>query len=272
MNRPGALAAIYVALGVAVAAAVAPVPAAGQWLARAAVVFALPLAVGALGTRLLRPRSATRYRAAVALPALRHVPLLAIVCALELAALFVGLRLGWAKLEPGAGLASPLWISALVIALPFAAFVSVVGWEWGLRARLYSVWAERLGPGAAGVASVAAGVALALVHVAPGLAVADRGFLAAGLVTLAAREATALRLFRRAGVLLSGTYRALAVGLDGLLIADRLAWGSAALETIAVDPRFYLVRAAGPVAAAIATWLFAARLDRRAAAERHLQP
>ena len=234
-----------------------------QWLARAAVVLALPLVVGALGSRLLSPQRRAGYRAAVALPALRHLPLLALVGALDFAALMAGVGLGWARLEPGAGLASPLWVAALALALPFAGFVSVVGWEWGLRARLYAVWAEHGDGFAAAGASVVCGVALGLVQVLPGLAISDPGFVVCGLVGIAAREATALRLFRRAGVLLSGTYRMLAIGFDGLLIADRLAWGSAALETVAVDPRFYALRAAGPLAAALAAWILAARLDRR---------
>lgn len=268
MRRPSALATVYIALGVAVAALAGAVPPAGQWLARAAVVLALPLAVGALGSRWLSPQRRAGYRAAVALPALRHAPLLALVCALDLGALAAGVALGWARLEPGAGLASPVWVAALVVALPFAGFVSVVGWEWGLRARLYATWAESGDRFAAGATSVVAGVALALVQVAPGLAVVDPAFVAAGLVGLAAREATALRLFRRAGVLLSGTYRMLALGLDGLLVADRLAWGSAAFETAALDVRFHALRAAGPLAAALAAWIFAARLDRREAAGR----
>ncbi len=265
MNHPSALATLYLALGVGVAAIAGASPPGAQWLARALVVLGLPLVVGGVASRLLQPQRRAGYRAAVALPQLRHLPLLALVGALDFAALLAGVALGWARFEPGAGLASPLWITLLLLALPFAGFVSVVGWEWGLRARLYAVWAERGDGFAAGSTSVVAGVALSLVHVLPGLAVADPAFVAGGLVALAAREATALRLYRRAGVLLSGTYRMLAIGFDGLLVADRLAWGSAAFETVATDARFYALRAVGPVVAALAAWLFAARLDRREA-------
>lgn len=269
MSRASTLAALYFALGVAVAAAAGAVPAGGQWLARATVVLVLPLVVGALGSYLIRPSKRARFPAAVALPTLRHLPLLAAVCAVDLGALFAGVGLGWAELGPGAGLTSPLRVAAVAVALPFAGLVSVIGWEWGLRARLYSAFVAGSGPGGAAAAvSIAAGVLLALVHVAPGLAVPDPAFALAGLVALAAREATALRLFRRAGVLLSGTYRMLAVGLDGLLVADRLAWGSAALESVALDARFYALRAAGPLAAAALAWWLAARLDRRDALER----
>lgn len=268
MTRPSALATLFIALGVAVAAIVGAAPPSAQWLARALVVLGLPLVVGGLASRLLSPQRRAGYRAAVALPALRHLPLLGCLGALDFAALAAGVGLGWARFEPGAGLASPLWIAALAFALPFAGFVSVVGWEWGLRARLYAVWTERGDGFAAALASIVAGVALALVHVVPGLLVADPAFVAAGLVALAAREATALRLYQRAGVLLSGTYRMLAIGFDGLLVADRLAWGSAAFETVATDARFYALRAAGPVVAAFAAWILAARLDRREAAIR----
>jgi hypothetical protein len=77
-----------------------------------------------------------------------------------------------------------------------------------------------------------------------------------------------VRLYRRAGVLLSGAFRGLATFGEAFLLAD---WHSPWLPVaswVAGDPGFYLLRPAGPALAALAAWGWLARLDRRDAEER----
>jgi hypothetical protein len=231
----------------------------------------LPIAVGALGGIVAPRRRRLPHPARVRVPALAHAPLVALLVAADLAPLVLGWKLGWIVLgDGGAGLSIPR-AAALVVGLPVAVFLAVHGWEWGLRARLYGVGAERGAPRRAAAASVACGTLLALPAVAPGFAVPDVAFLAGALAVALARETTALVLFRRGGVLLSGGYRGTLFLLDGFLVGDALALWMPSFFYVAAVPDFYALRAAGPILGLVAAAIWIERLE-RADADRRREP
>jgi len=272
MSEPRSLFAALVALGLAVTALAGLVPARLEVPWGWALLLFVPLTAGALGSLLVHPRRRRlRFPAEVRVPSLHHLPLVAALVALDVGAIALGERLGWCEVIVPESARDALRAAAIFLGLPIAFFVAVHGWEWGLRARLYGPWSRRGTPRMAAVATVLAGIALALPTLVPGFRPQPRAYLAAALVTALAREATALRLFRRSGVLLSGAYRGFLLGFEALVLADLAAAGSAAAFYRADDPRFYPLRAALPLGAWLVATLWCRRLD-RLEAERRRRP
>lgn len=269
MSRPRALFVALVALGLAAALAGRVLPAALATPWRWALLVLLPLTVGALGSLLVQPPERRRLRAEVPVPGLRHLPMVGALVLLDLGAVLIGHALGWIQAPGGLPAFSPLRFAALAVGMPIVLFVGVHGWEWGLRARLYAPWARAGGAELAVIASLVAGAALALPALAPGLRVDDRGYLASVLAAALAREAIALRLFRRAGVLLSGSYRGLLLGLDALLVADGRSLWTPLVPYVVGDPRFEPLRGLVPWLGLLVAALWCARLDRQDAEARH---
>ena len=262
------LATLLVALGLAATAALGAVPRGGEPWARVALLFLLPLAVGALATLRVRPARRRSFPAEVAVPSLRYLPFVLVLLAVDAAPVALGAATGAFTLAAGAPALSAARAVAILLALAAIGFVWTVGWEWGLRARLYGPWAAAGRPRRAFVASVVAGTALSLPAIAPGFAIAEPDYFLAALAAAALREAIAVRLYRRAGILLSGAFRGLAAGFEALVAADRLSfWRPAALYA-ATAPAFELLRPAGPAAAALLAWAVLAWLDRRDARRR----
>lgn len=231
----------------------------------------LPIAVGALGGIVAPRRRRLPHPARVRVPALSHGPLVALLVAADVAPLALGWKLGWIAFGAGGpGLSTPR-VAALVIALPVAVFLAVHGWEWGLRARLFGVGAERGTPRRAAAASVFCGTLLTLPAIAPGFSVPDAAFLGGTLAAALARETTALALFRRGGVLLSGGYRGTLFLLDGFLVGDALALWLPSFVYVAAVPDFYALRAAGPILGLVAAAIWIERLE-RADADRRRAP
>ena len=250
MERLVALAALYVALGVGVAALAGEVPAAAQGALRWSVLFGLPLAVGMLGVALVR-------RPAAGAPLTPRLGLLAAgLVGLDLAPVGVGYLLhqvtftfGDQTLEAGR-----FW--AMLFGLPAVVAVTVFGWERGLRERLAggAVVAGRRMTGAA--LSMLCGAALSLVAFAPGFEVMDGGFVVAAGGTALLREATALRLYGAGGLVGSGVYRGLLAGIEGLAIADWASFWFPAANFVSSEPAFVGLRLAGPATALVAAlWL-----------------
>jgi len=263
MSEPRSLLAALVAFGLAVTALAGFVPPELEVPWGWALLLFVPLTAGALGSLLVHPRRRRlRFPADVRVPALHHLPLVGVLVALDLGAIALGDRLGWCAVALPASSRDVLRAATIFLGLPVAFFVAVHGWEWGLRARLYGPWSRRGSAATAAVASVLAGVALALPSIAPGFAAVPKAYLAAALATALAREATALRLFRRSGVLLSGSYRGFLLGFEALVLADAAGAGSAAALYRADDPRFYLLRAALPLLGWLVVTLWCGRLDR----------
>lgn len=272
MSEPRTLFAALLALGLVVTALAGVVPATLEVPWGWAVLLFVPLTAGALGSLLVHPRRRRlRFPAEVRVPSLHHLPLVAVLVLLDLGAIALGERLGWCELVVPASSRDALRAAAIFLGLPIAFFVAVHGWEWGLRARLYGPWSRRGSRGGAALATVLAGVVLALPTLLPGFRSVPRVYLVAALVTALAREATALRLFRRSGVLLSGAYRGFLLGFEALVLADLVAAGSAAAFYRADDPRFYPLRAALPLVAWLVATLWCGRLD-RLDAERRRRP
>jgi len=272
MSEPRSLLAALVAFGLAVTAVAGLVPPELEVPWGWVLLLLVPLTAGAFGSLLVHPRRRRlRFPAEVRVPALHHLPLVAVLVALDLGAIALGDRLGWCAVTVPESSRDVLRAATIFLGLPVAFFVAVHGWEWGLRARLYGPWSRRGSAGMAVVASVGAGVALALPTLLPGFGPAPRAYLAAALATAAAREATALRLFRRSGVLLSGAYRGFLLGFEALVLADAAGAASAAGFYRSEDPRFYLLRAALPLAGWIVAMLWCGRLD-RLEAERRRRP
>jgi hypothetical protein len=268
MSGPRALAALLVALGLATTALLRLVPAAAASWARAALLLALPLAVGAAGTLLVERRRRRPFPAEVAVPSLKYLPFVLVLLALDIAPVAFGAMAGQFAFVEGAATLSGLRAVAILFGLPAVIFVWTVGWEWGLRARLYAPWADAGRPRRAFALSVIAGTALSLPALAPGFAAPERNFVLAGLVAAAVREAIAVRLFRRAGMLLSGTFRGLAAGFEALVAADRMSYWAPIAGYFAVVPEAQWLRLAGPLAAAVLAWGVLGALDRRDARRR----
>ena len=268
-RRPLALG--FVALGVLAAVALGPLPPARRGLARWGLLLGLPLVVGALGQLFGPTHRHLPHPAEVRVPRLRRLPLVLALVALDFSPLAAGWALGWISFAPGeAPLTATRWL-VLLLAFPVIGFVSTVGWEWGLRARLAGPWIAVGHPRRALLASAVAGAALTLPVVAPGLRVLDGAFLASGLACALLREAVAVRLFRRRGVLLSGAWRTFVVSIEALVVADALSFWLPSVGYAASVPAFHALRVAGPLAAALLAWGFLGRLD-RLDAERRRHP
>ena len=207
MPGPRSLATLLVALGLAATAALGAVPRGGEPWARVALLFLLPLGVGALATLRVRPARRRSFPAEVAVPSVRYLPFVLVLLAVDAAPVALGALAGAFTLATGAPALSTARAVAVLLGLAAIGFVWTVGWEWGLRARLYGPWAAAGRPRRAFVASVAAGTALSLPAIAPGFAIAEPDYFLAALAAAALREAIAVRLYRRAGILLSGAFR-----------------------------------------------------------------
>ncbi len=271
MSRLRLLALSLAALAVLATLAAGATPAVARGPLAWIVWAGLPVAVGALGGIVAPRRRRLPHPARVRVPALSHAPLVVALVGCDLLPLVAGWKLGWISLGSGGPGLSAVRGAAILAAAPVAVFLAVHGWEWGLRARLYGVGSERGAPRRAAAASVVCGTLLTLPVIAPGFAVPDRAFLAGALAAALARETTALVLFRRAGVLLSGGYRGTLFLLDGFLIGDALALWLPSFVYVAAVPDFYALRAAGPVIGLVAAAIWIERLE-RAEAERRRSP
>lgn len=262
MSAPARLAAVLAALALAATALAGAVPESGRSLLRAVLLIVLPLTVGALGSLLVpAPARARPTPAGVPVPAARHLPILALLLLVDLLPVLIGWWAGGVTVARDAP-AVPARLLALAAGVVVLPFVATVGWEWGLRARLYGPWAETGRAGLAFAASVGCGTLLALPAIAPGFRVAAPELAAAALVSVALREAIAVRLYRRAGVLLSGAFRGFAaLGEVFLLSESRSPWLPLA-SWVATDAGFYALRPLGPALAALVAWTWLARLDR----------
>jgi hypothetical protein len=269
MSASARLAAALTALGLGAIALAGALADSSPRVLRAGLLVLLPLAVGALGTLLVRPPARPRPAAAeVPIPAVRHLPLLLALLLADLLPVALGWLTGHVTIAVRAPVVTPFGLLALIAGAAVLPFVATVGWEWGLRARLYAPWAEAGRTRLAFAASVVCGTLLSLPAIAPGFRSPERDFVVAALVSAALREAIAVRLYRRAGVLLSGAFRGLATFGEAFLLAD---WHSPWLPVaswVAGDAGFYALRPAGPALAALAAWGWLARLDRRDAEER----
>lgn len=269
MSSSVRLAAALAALGLGATALAGGLADSSPRVLRAGLLVLLPLAVGALGTLLMRPAARPRPAGAeVPIPALRHLPLLFALLLADLSPVALGWLTGHVTIAVRAPGVTPFGLLALIAGAAVLPFVATVGWEWGLRARLYAPWAEAGRARRAAAAAVACGTLLSLPALAPGFAGAERGFVAAALVSVALREAIAVRLYRRAGVLLSGAFRGLATFGEAFLLCDERALWLPVASWAAHGPGFDLVRPAGPALAALVAWSWLAHLDRRDAAAR----
>lgn len=249
MLRVRWLALALVALAAVAVAGAGAAPRAFAWPARLAVVFALPFAAGVVATLVL-PRSPRRLGRSVRVrgTARFHLVLLAAVV-LDLGAIGAGYLLGWTTFTFGDQTLEAWKRLAVLLALPFTIMVATMGSEWALHARLWSVGARQGRRGEATLLALAAGVALASPAFVPGFAVADRGFVAAALATALLREATALRLFRGGGLFPAGAYRGTLLAVDAFGLYDWYGFFFPLANYVSSEPRFYLTRAAGPLAA-----------------------
>jgi hypothetical protein len=260
-----------VALACAATASVGAAAPAARSPLRWALLLVLPLLVGALATLLAPPPHSPRFPAAVPMPTFRHAPLLVALVLIDFAPLGVGALTGQVTFSAAAGELGAARLAALLVGLPAVVGAMTLGWEWGLRQRLYAPTAAAGAPATALLLSIGAGVALSLPAIAPGFVVPELPFALAALAGAALREATAVRLFRRAGILLSGAYRGALAGLEGLVIADWSSLWYPSVLYVSSDPAFYLLRAAGPFAALAVAALWCRRLD-ASDARRRRQP
>ena len=251
LARARALAAILLGTGALVTLAIGFVPTAYRWPARLGLLFALPLAASIAATLLL-PRESGRQGASVRIAGTaRFHPILLAAIVLDLLPFGAGALLGWVDLTWVDPPQLPRRLLAVALALPLTIAAATLGSEWALRARLWEVLARAGRPREAALLSCAAGVLLALPAVTPGFAVASAPFVAAALATALAREATALVLFRRGGLFVTGAWRGTLVALEAFALGDAYAYWSPLARAFANGAPFYLLRLAGPVAALI---------------------
>ncbi len=190
---------------------------------------------------------------------------IAAAIALDLAPIGLAVALGWTALALGDPMQVARRVLLFLLVLPFAIAAATLGGEWALHARLLAP-AERAGrPGEGVLLALAAGLALALPVLSPGLRVpvVDLALAAAGVVLL--REAAAIVLFRAGGLLPAGAWRGTLAAVDALLLADWSPWRAWIEAPAAVAAGFAPLRLLGP-AAALALLALAAR--RRAAGPR----
>ena len=263
LARARALAALLVALGALVTLAVGLVPSAGRWPARLALLFLLPLAASVAATRLL-PREPEREGASVQITGTaRFLPILAAAIALDALPFGIGRLLGWTNVA-WADFSGRRW-AAVVLAIPLTIAAATLGSEWALRARLWEV-VERAGRRReAALLSCGAGALLALPAIAPGFVAATAPYAAAALATALLREATALALFRRGGLFVAGAWRGTLIAFEAFALGDARAFWSPLAHLESSQPRFYLLRVAGPLAALVVAVLGARDAPRESA-------
>ena len=250
MPRARTLALVLVLLGGAATVGCGFVPRALLWPARLALLFALPFAASIAATLLL-PRESGREGASVKVAGTsRFLPVIALALALDLGAVGAGYGLGLVGFASGARALEPLKLLVVPLALPFTIAAATLGTEWALHARLWESLSRAGRPREATFAALAAGVALAVPALAPGFGADAAVFVAAGVTLALLREATALALFRAGGLFVAGAWRGALVGLEAFALGDRSSF-FLPLVSYASEPRFYLVRVAGGVAALI---------------------
>ncbi len=253
MKRVLLLALILVALGVGAAALAGEVGAASRGALRWLALLGLPLLVGLAGVLVVpRPRSPGPPGAP------RSALLAAALVLLDLAPIGAGFLLHQVTFTYGDQTLAAGRLVAIAVGLPLVVAVTIAGWERGLRERLYGGALAAGSPLWGAVASVVAGVALSLVVFVPGFEAMDRAFAAAAGGTAILREATAVRLWRSGGRAVSGLYRGLLAGVEGLLLADWASFWFPVGNFVSSDEGFAWLRVAGP-AAALACALVATR-------------
>lgn len=254
MKRVVVLALVLVALGIGVAWLAGAVGAANRVALRWLVLLGLPILVGLLGVALVpRPRLAS-------LSFDRRLALLAgALVALDLLPIGAGFMLHQVTFTYGDQTLAAGRILAVLIGLPALVVVTIFGWERGLRERLCGGAAAAGAPGWGAVLSIGAGAALSLVAFAPGFEPMDRSFAAAACGTALLREATAVRLWRAGGRALSGLYRGVLAGIEGLVIADWASFWFPSANFVSSDPLFAWLRLAGPALGLGCAWYFTRR-------------
>lgn len=243
------LALALLALAAVATLAVGAAPPALLWPARLGLVFALPFVAGVVASLLL-PRSPRRAGRSVKVRGTSRFHLLILAAVLlDLAVIGIAYLLGWTTFTFGDQTLEAWKRLAVPLALPFTIAVATMGSEWALHARLWSVGRRQGRPREAIFWALAAGVALSLPAVAPGFRALDESFLAAALVTLLAREATALLLFRSGGLFVAGAYRGTLLAIDAFGLNDWYGFYFPLANYVSSEPGFYLLRVAGPLAA-----------------------
>jgi hypothetical protein len=255
------LAVVLVALGIGVTGLAGSVGAVNRVALRWVVLLGLPILVGLLGAVLVpRPRLAPFSFD-------RRLALLAgALVVLDLLPIGAGFLLHQVTFTYGDQTLAAGRILAVVIGLPALVAVTIVGWERGLRERLCGGAAAAGAPGWGAVLSIGAGVALSLVAFAPGFEPMDRSFAAAACGTALLREATAVRLWRAGGRALSGLYRGVLAGIEGLVIADWASFWFPSANFVSSDPLFPWLRLAGPALGFLCAWSLARRASAAEAA------
>lgn len=249
MRRVRLLALVLLVLAAVATLGAGAAPPALGWPARLAVVFALPFAAGVVASLLL-PRSPKRVGRSVKVRGTSRFHLLILgAIGLDLAAIGAGYALGWATFTFGDQTLEAWKRFAVPLALPFTLAVATLGSEWALHARLWNVGRRQGRPAEAAWWALACGVALALPAIAPGFRRLDDPYLAAALVTVLAREATALLLFRAGGLFVAGAYRGTLLAIDAFGLYDWYGFYFPLANFVTSEPLFYLLRAAGPLAA-----------------------
>ena len=259
MPRARALAVVLVALAAAATWLCGLTPPAWGWPARLALLFVLPFAASVAATLLL-PREPARQGASVkVLGTARFLPIVGAAILLDLGAIGAGYALGFVTFTYGDQSLEAHKLLAVPLALPFTVAASTLGTEWALRARLFDAPRRAGQPGEGALLSIAAGTALALPALAPGFEIADGAFFAGGVAVALLREALALALFRGGGLFVAGAWRGALVAVEAFGLGDWNAFYFPMANYVTSDPRFYWIRAAGPLAAFALVALFARR-------------
>ena len=238
------------------ALAVAALAAGAAWVAgglagkpdptRLAVVWALPAALfvaSRFTVGRLAPKSGWSTFVGV-------LPWIGAALALDLAPIGVGYALDWLTFTYGDQALAASRATTALWALPLLVLVSMRFSEGTLRDALYGRSRAEWGESAAWIVSAACGTLLVLPLVAPGGEALETPFVASVVAAAAAREVVAIALYRRSGIVASGLHRGLLAYVEGYAIGD---WASPLFPSanyVTSTDAFYLLRAAGPLAAA----------------------
>ena len=243
MRRVVVLAAVLIGLGVVVAAVAGWVVPDRRAVLRWLVLLGLPLLVGVLGVLFVPLPSV--------LPAgdRRAALLAALLVGVDLSPIGAGFLLHQVTFTYGDQTLAAGRIAAIALGLPLVVALTIAGWERGLRERLFGGALAAGAPQWGALLSVGAGVALSTVAIVPGFEVMDRGYVLAAWGSAALREATAVRVWSVSGRTVSGLYRGLLAGFEGLVLADWASFWFPSANFVSSDPRFVWVRIAGPAAA-----------------------
>jgi len=201
--------------------------------------------------------------------ALRLLPWCAGAFVLDHFFLYVGHTTGWLTFTFGdQNLSSYVGRTALW-ALPACLAAGVIGWEATLRGVLLGRWTQAAPRGVAVALVCGVGVTLALTATIGQAGDADPAYLAAAIVSAAAREAacTAIAL-GGGGVLTAGLYRGAHLYLEAFLVSDWYSLFFPAGNYVTSDPRLYAARAATAILAAALMVAGARWTGRRSGVER----